>query len=202
MSTAAQVLAVARSQLGYREGRNDSNKYGRWFGMDNAPYCDMWVSWVAHQAGAGGIVGKFAYTPWHAAWFRGQGRWGHTPRVGAIVFFDWGKGIAHVGIVESVRPDGAIVTIEGNTNLGGSSSGAGVYRLIRKAHIAGYGYPAYATSTPPPPAPRWNRVRGPSGVWRYETVPGAFDSRHVPPPVDGFSRQFDATRRVWTASRG
>ena len=61
--------------------------------------------------------------------------------------------IRHVGIVESVRADGSIVTIEGNsgTNFGGS-----VVRRIRRTGIVGYGIPDYdgaaddwfASSTP------------------------------------------------------
>jgi surface antigen len=153
MATAARVLQVARSQIGYTEGRNDDTKYGRWYGMNNAPWCAIFVSWVASMAGASKIIPKHAYTPAGAQWFKDRGRWGTKPRVGAIVYFNFpGDGvnrISHVGIVEAVKADGSIVTIEGNTNAAGDRLGAGVFRKIRKVGIVGYGYPKYDTAPAP-----------------------------------------------------
>jgi LysM repeat protein len=78
-------------------------------------------------------------------WFKNRGQWGHTPRVGAVVFFDWNAdGEAdHVGLVETVNADGSIGTIEGNsTNPAGGRYG--VFRHTERApYILGYGYPAY-----------------------------------------------------------
>lgn len=150
--TATKVLNIARSQLGYREGRNNDNKYGRWYGLNHVSYCDIWVTWVGVQAGAASIIGRFAYTPSHANWFQARGRWGHTPRRGAIAFLDFPDSvhrIQHVGIVESVRRDGRVVTLEANTgsgNYGSQSNGGGVYRRVRSPHlIVGYGYPEYGS---------------------------------------------------------
>lgn len=150
MSTATKMLNIARSQIGYRAPSGYRSKFNRWYGMPGS-WCDMFLSWVGVSAGARDIVGKAAYTPAHAQWFKNQGRWGHTPRRGAIVFFNWpGDGvdrIQHIGIVESVRRDGRIVTIEGNTssgNYGSQSQGAGVWRRVRaQSYVVGYGYPAY-----------------------------------------------------------
>lgn len=146
MATADDVLRVARSQLGYAERGNGWTKYGDWYakGFENAAWCDMFLSWCAAEAGAAKAVGRFAYTPSHAGWFRDRGRWGSAPRKGAIVFFDWGgtrriSAIDHVGIVEALRSDGGVVTIEGNTS-------DAVRRRVRRTGIAGYGYPAYAGS--------------------------------------------------------
>lgn len=151
MATSADVLRVARSQIGYTEGRNDWTKYGAWYGLNNKPWCAMFVSWVAYKAGASKIIPRHAYTPAGADWFKERKRWGTKPRVGAIVYFNFpGDGvnrISHVGIVEAVKADGSIVTIEGNTNASGSRLGSGVYRKIRKVGIVGYGYPAYAAAT-------------------------------------------------------
>lgn len=151
MTTSTKVLNIARSQLGYRAGRLNYSKFNRWYGMPGS-WCDMFVSWVAVTANARDIIGRSAYTPTHAQWFQHIGRWGHTPRRGAIVFFDWPADrvhrIQHVGIVESVRRDGRIVTIEGNTSSGwggSQSNGGGVYRRVRsQSLVVGYGYPAYA----------------------------------------------------------
>lgn len=148
-ASATKVLNIARSQLGYAEGRNNDNKFGRWYGMNHVSWCDQFVSWVAATAGASDIIGRAAYTPSHAAWFKARGRWGHTPRRGAIVFFDFPdsvRRIQHVGIVESVRGN-RVVTIEGNTSSGSGgsqSNGGGVYRRVRaRSTIVGYGYPDY-----------------------------------------------------------
>lgn len=151
MSTATKMLNIARSQLGYRAPSGYRGKFNRWYGMAGS-WCDMFISWVGVQANARAIIGKAAYTPAHAAWFQATGRWGHTPRRGAIVFFNWpGDGvnrIQHVGIVERVLGDGRIQTIEGNTSSGvwGSQShGGGVFRRIRSTRlVVGYGYPHYA----------------------------------------------------------
>lgn len=167
MTSATKVLNIARSQLGYREGRNNSNKFGRWYGMNNVSWCDMFVSWVGVQANARNIIGKAAYTPAHAAWFRQHGRWGHTPRRGAIAFFDFPDSlhrIQHIGIVESVRDDGRVVTIEGNTasgTWGSQSNGGGVFRRVRsRSVIVGYGYPDYGREQNVRRMPREHAARG------------------------------------------
>ncbi|MEV4018811.1 CHAP domain-containing protein [Nonomuraea angiospora] len=65
------------------------------------------------------------------------------------MFFDWAGSknilaIDHVGIVEAVRSNGTVVTIEGNT-------ADQVKRRERSMSvIAGFGYPAYSSK----PAPR------------------------------------------------
>ncbi|MBC6461726.1 CHAP domain-containing protein [Actinomadura sp. HBU206391] len=158
MAGAQDMLEAARGQLGYREGKNNNNKFGRWYGMNNAPWCDIFVSWCAAQAKVSG-VGKYAYTVYHVNAFKKARRWGKKPRVGAIVFYDFGSSgdpVEHVGIVESVNKDGSITAIEGNYQ-------DRVARVRRRANIVGYGYPAYgkpgssgsSSSKPAGKAPKW-----------------------------------------------
>lgn len=154
MVTATRVINVARSQLGYAEQSGNRTKFGRWYGMDGVSWCDIFVSWVGVQANARDIIGKAAYTPAHAQWFKDQGRWGSSPKRGAIVFFDFPDSvhrIQHIGIVEKVLGGGRVQTIEGNTSsgvYGSQSNGGGVYRRIRSSSvIVGYGYPRYSTET-------------------------------------------------------
>jgi surface antigen len=150
---ASRVLAVARKEIGYREGRNNDTKYGRWYPMNHNAWCAMFVSWVASQAGASNIIPKHAWTPSGAQWFKDRGRYNKTPKKGAIVYFFWpsmGR-IAHVGIVEAVKADGSIVTIEGNTSPNGGRTGDGVYRLVRRANIDGFGHPDYGPEPKPKP---------------------------------------------------
>jgi len=154
-TTASRMLEIARSQLGLGENPPGSNytKYGAWYGLNGMAWCAMFMSWCANQAGALDIIPKHAYTPTGAKWFYDRGQWGTTPRVGALVYFAfygsgyegrW-KGIHHVGIVESIRPDGRVVCIEGNVS-------DKVMRVVRApSGIAGYGYPKYQAPTPPPP---------------------------------------------------
>ncbi len=51
---------------------------------------------------------------------------------GLIFILDFGAGLGHTGIVESLQTGGGLVTIEGNTNADGSRTGVGVFRLNRR----------------------------------------------------------------------
>lgn len=166
MTTSAKVLSVARSQLGYTERPAGSNrtKYGAAFGMDGYPWCAMFTWWVFRQAhGNGDLHPEIAWTPGLARWFREQDRFGTTPKVGAVAFFDFPDSvdrIQHVGIVEAIAADGTLQTIEGNTSSddhGSQANGGGVFRRHRKPHLVKlYGYPRY---TAPKPAPSFTLKR-------------------------------------------
>lgn len=154
MADAQAVLDQARSQLGYTETPPGSNRtrFGAWYGLDANPWCDMFVSWCAAMAGAGAIVGRFASTIAHLAWFKARGQFHPAgPQPGDCVFFNWGgrpRGVPeHIGLVESVRPDG-IVTLEGNTSAGNNANGGQVQRRFRPfgTYIIGYGRPAYTAA--------------------------------------------------------
>lgn len=117
-----RFLGVAKSQVGYKEGKNNNTKYGSWYGMNNAAWCVMFVCWCAEKAGIPtSVIHRTASTTTMASWFRTNGRLyertsGYIPLPGDIVFFstDGSKsGMNHTGIVELV--DGkTLVTIEGN----------------------------------------------------------------------------------------
>ena len=51
---------------------------------------------------------------------------------GLIFILDFGAGLGHTGIVESLQTGGSLVTIEGNTNADGSRTGVGVFHLNRR----------------------------------------------------------------------
>ena len=160
MTTVKQVLDRARSQIGVKEHPAGSNRtpYGDWYGL-TGPWCAMFVSWCTHKEGLAlsATTSKgFAYTPSGAAWFKRRQRWTTRPRAGHIVFFNFPgdsvNRISHVGIVESVRPDGSIVTIEGNTDERGGRTGGKVMRKVRRVGIVGYGIPDYDGAGPRPAA--------------------------------------------------
>jgi len=146
---ATDLLAVARAELGERERGDGSTKYGSWYarskpapGFERAAWCQMFTAWCANQLGISeDVFPRMAYTPYAMAWFRERGRWGTRPRVGALVYFNFpgGDAVDHVEIVEAIRADGAIVTIGGNV-------ANAVRRQVRRANIAGYGYPGYSAA--------------------------------------------------------
>lgn len=173
MTTSEAVLAEARKHLGYVEGRDNSTKFGIWYGVDRVAWCMIFVEYVFHHAGASNLIHpKTAYTPTAAQWFRERGRLDRTPRVGDLVFFNWPDSvnrIQHVGIVEAVERD-AIITIEGNTSTTNQSDGGRVMRRrrARNSSISGYGHPAYTVPARPVATPA--RVFPPPRVRKDDVV--------------------------------
>jgi surface antigen len=193
-ATATTVLNVARSQIGTTERPPGSNhtRYGAWYEWDGVAWCAIFVSWVADRAGANDIITRAAYTPSMAAWYQAVGRWGTVPRRGAVVFYDFPdsvRRIQHVGIVESVRSDGRIVAIEGNTSpddAGSQDNGDGVYRRVRSPmFVVGYGYPRYAHERRTTSLPRKTRTVPlvVDGVWGRKTT--AAVQRYLKVRADG-----------------
>ncbi|MBW8480845.1 CHAP domain-containing protein [Actinomadura sp. PM05-2] len=159
--TAQDAIKVAESQVGVKENRSGETKFQDWYmttqraketvrrdggsikAYDDAAWCSMFVSWVGNKIGFSGQVGEDAYTVEHAKWFKSQGRWGTTPKPGAVVFFNFDgskslNSIEHVGMVIKREGRGTVETVEGNT-------GNAVQIKTRSAdQIVGYGYPDYA----------------------------------------------------------
>lgn len=139
---AKDIVDVAISQIGYSENGNNNTKYGKWYGMNYAPWCQMFVSWCAYKAGLStSIIPKTASTSTGMAWFKNRGRFkykgSYTPKRGDIIYFK-SAGASHVGIVE--YSSGSYVhTIEGNT----SNRVARRSYLKTNARITGYGIPNY-----------------------------------------------------------
>jgi hypothetical protein len=169
--TAKQVLAVAENEIGYLEKASNANlddktanagsanytKYGKWYGMNPAQWCAMFVSWCMAQAGMGNNAPKYASCYTGIEWCKQNSQFhvkeGYNPKPGDIIFFSSDKypnGGAHTGIVEYY--DGARVhTIEGNTSGGSTlvSNGGGVAKksyLPGYTKIYGYGTPIYAAA--------------------------------------------------------
>lgn len=55
-----------------------------------------------------------------------------TIQPGMLFINSYGQGKGHTGFVESVYPDGCLVTLEGNTNDHAGREGLGVFRLTRR----------------------------------------------------------------------
>lgn len=139
-----RLIDVARSQIGYREGRNNDSKFGRWYGMNHDAWCAMFVSWVFTRAGEPlpEIQGRkgFAKVAEGFRWARAHRRLAKTPRVGDIFLLSHGGARGHTGIVTRVHDDGTVTTIEGNTNNDGSRNGNGVYERTRTVASVNAGF--------------------------------------------------------------
>jgi len=150
--TAKDMLKVARSQIGVRESPRGSNrvKYTKWYGLVG-PWCAMFCSWVARQAGVPkDVIPTHAYTPDGRNFFRNKDRFYKRPKVGDIVYYQFPgfARVSHVGIVEKVHRDGSWTAIEGNTDAAGGRTGGQVMRKRRYSvgDLGGFGRPAYTKS--------------------------------------------------------
>ena len=147
---ATDILGVAATQVGYYDGGNNDTKYGIWYEMNYNPWCAMFVSWCADQAGISTeVIPKFASCSAGMNWFIDRGRWessDYTPKAGDLIFFEFdGKpenGPDHVGIVRYTSGN-TIYTIEGNT-----SNDMVEYKTRSKdSSVVGFAVPNYATKS-------------------------------------------------------
>jgi hypothetical protein len=121
----AGMVNVARGEVGQREapmGSNDSPRIAEYRtavpGGPVGPWCAYFASWVSKQNGTPlGERGQgFARVDDVYAWAQRTGRAvpngpGVAPKPGDLIIWD-----EHMGIVESVLPDGRVRTIEGNSS--------------------------------------------------------------------------------------
>jgi CHAP domain len=122
----AGALAAAQSQVGVSEqppGSNDGPQIAEYrtatAGSGVGPWCAYFTSWAAAQAGVPlGEAGQgFGSVSALYGWAQRTGRAtpagpGVQPNPGDLIV--WGG--EHIGIVESVDPNGSIHTIEGNSS--------------------------------------------------------------------------------------
>lgn len=160
-----RILKTAEGEIGYLEkksgrflnektanaGTANFTKYGEWYGLNGQPWCAMFVSWCAWQAGISETI-----FPKHAScragmdWFEKRKRFFPRgkiqPMPGDVIYFQHGNS-RHVGLV--YKCDSTYVyTIEGNTSSasGMVANGGSVARKkydLTYERIYGYGRPAY-----------------------------------------------------------
>jgi hypothetical protein len=122
-TSGANVLAAAQTQVGQSEqppGSNDGPALGVYRtavagSAAGQPWCATFASWAAAQAGVpvGDGGSGSASVAAIADWASRTGRLlpaTSTPAAGDLIVF----GDRHIGIVESVAPDGSLTTVEGN----------------------------------------------------------------------------------------
>src|SRR4051794_28483723 len=125
-SAAARMVAMAQAEVGQAEqppGSNNSPRIAQYRSATAGapgpgPWCAYFVSWLARQSGVpvGDHGQGFGSVDALYAWAQKSGRAvpassGQNPKPGDLIVWD-----EHIGIVESVKPDGSIQTIEGNSS--------------------------------------------------------------------------------------
>ena len=141
-----KALGTARRLVGTTEDPPGSNRtsFGRWFGVDGVPWCNIFVSFCFVNGakyticsgfkGAGVYAKGCTYVPTTEAWLHATGMWkGRTqPMPGDIAIYNWNGGVAdHIGIVEEYLGGGRFNAIEGNTAVGNDANGGEVMRRLR-----------------------------------------------------------------------
>ena len=156
MGKREEMVEIALSQKGYREGPNNDTKYGAWYGLNYNPWCAMFVSWCADQIGIlDKLIPKFAGC---TTGFRKMTDMGITtkehivPKKGDLIFFDWDRtgDYDHVGIVTDAN-ESSVWTVEGNHD---DNVDTYVYP-INASYIAGYARPKYEDEPAPDPKPHY-----------------------------------------------
>jgi hypothetical protein len=141
----AGVIAVIKAAQkladeGYQEGLNNDTIMGKWFGLNNQPWCAMFVSWCFKEANLTPLVASqtkkgFASCAVGLKHFTKQKQLVTIggAQAGDIAFFQFDADADpdHVGIVYKNFPDkGYMLCYEGNTSgdkKGSQSNGDGVY---------------------------------------------------------------------------
>ena len=137
-----KVLASAKAEVdaGYREGANNDTKFGKWYGLNNQPWCAMYVSWCFKEAGLSDLIAAqskkgFASCDAGLKWFAGKGLLVPVgqAKAGDIAFFQFDDDAQadHVGIVKWNNTTLKYLQVyEGNTSgdgKGSQSNGDGAF---------------------------------------------------------------------------
>lgn len=189
-NTAKSMIDLGRTQIGYREGRNNWTKYPpevpglAW--AQNQPWCQTWISWLAVKTGNRDVIPLTASCLTCTNYYKQRGRFHRSkPQPGDLVMYG-SNGGTHVDMVTEVDTKGHRVRVIGG-NTGGSLNGVyyngdGVYEKWisqSSSKIHGYARPAYkaagpndqTTVLPPVTTPS----TGASGKWkvkRGQTITG------------------------------
>lgn len=142
----ADIVNIALAEEGYAEGKNNNTKFGEWYGMNNQPWCAMFVSWCADKAGISkDIVPKCSAVSQFLDFYKGKGlfqsKGSYTPKAGDI-FINKSNGASHTGLVVS-SDESNFQTIEGNYN----DKVAKANRSLSSSALTGFCTPQYPESS-------------------------------------------------------
>ena len=137
------IIGVALTQVGYTEGYNNYTKYGEWYGHPNLPWCGMFVSWCAKEAGIpSSVLNRTGIADPSCFGLSYMDGYDYTPKKGDLFFK---KDFSHVGLV--YYTDGAyFYTVEGNTS-DTSWDGTSVLIQCRKISDCYFSSPDYSGSS-------------------------------------------------------
>lgn len=135
------VKEICKSLIGYTEGKNNNTTFGKWYGLNNQPWCDMAVSHIFFTAGRIlSIAPKnkpkgFASCDEHLKYLVKNNQLVPIGQAQAddLVFFQFDDDAMpdHIGIMKSNNPTKKFAYIyEGNTSsgvTGSQSNGDGFY---------------------------------------------------------------------------
>ena len=140
-----KFINFALNEVGYKEGINNDNKYGNYFGMNHEPWCCFFVSYCARMCNIPeNIIPNYAECGQGYNYFKNKNEIFNYAEPGDIVFFKPtipGAISSHTGIVVDVKDD-YVITVEGNA----SSNTDGVYKLTYKenyTNFLGFARPDY-----------------------------------------------------------
>lgn len=130
--TIGELINIAFGELDYTEGKNNDNKYGIWYGMNNQPWCMIFQQWCFNQGGGSSLILRTASCGSLYNWAKNNRKLYSVPYYpGDLVIFTFKKDkngnpeTNHVGLILGLTKDGKYVyTIEGNTSAGSSGSQA------------------------------------------------------------------------------
>jgi hypothetical protein len=138
-------IDIAKKEVGYKEGTNNDNKYGVWFGLNHQPWCMIFVVWCFFEAGLQTKILKTAGVEAFEAWAIKNKFVIPVDKIQAndLLLFDWD----HAGHAEHIEiaaggidPKTHLVpTVGGNTgpdHIGvNQSNGDGVYSKVRATSV-------------------------------------------------------------------
>ena len=118
-----RVIQIAQREIGYKEGKNNANKYSKDLYNKSQEWCADFVHWCLKQAGLESLFPDSSYVPTIANWYDSKKQYknslsfkgDYTPKTGDIILFDYNYNSTsdHIGLVEKVEGD-KVYTIEGN----------------------------------------------------------------------------------------
>ena len=142
------VLNQARAWIGISGSTNEATQY---YGYNGVAWCCIFQWSVFNKSGHGDLFmggGKTASCSEVTQWYQARGKFGTTPKVGALVVYGPGGG-SHIGLVESVSGSGIndYVSIVGNTS--GATGGLAARKQYgnRRSDVYGFCYIDYPVTT-------------------------------------------------------
>lgn len=142
------VLNQARAWIGISGSTNEATQY---YGYNGVAWCCIFQWSIFNKSGHGDLFmggGKTASCSEVTQWYQARGKFGTTPKVGALVVYGPGGG-SHIGLVESVSGSGIndYVSIEGNTS--GATGGLAARKQYgnRRSDVYGFCYIDYPVTT-------------------------------------------------------